>query len=303
MSKKFLLIGVNQKQTEPKRIKTEASSIGLDYTFAFWRELVFDLRKDDLKIFIGNKRDLREFDVVWMRSAPKLLPKITRPAIARNTLFVSVILTVEYILATTKKVLNSGIAQCSLRNNKLFQYTRLKQNGFPIVPSVVQTALRKGKFFEDYFSMPYIVKTPNGSRGLQVFKIEQKSDLEEIDDRFGHCQLMAQKYMPIHCDYRILILGGKVLGAMKRTASNENFKTNFSLGGRVEPAVLPEFVLDMAIQAARLFQADFCGVDIVEHKGEYYILELNFSPGFEGFEKATGVNVPRSVIEYLIAIN
>lgn len=286
MKSKLLCIGVAKTAYEPQRIKAEAIALGFAYTFAHWRELSFDLRGDALQIKTGRKKDVRFFDFIWMRSAKFAVP---------------IVLSIEYMLSSPNcKVLNDGLLTMSFRNNKLFQYAYLKKHNFPIIPSVVKIMCKHIQHIDNYFSKPYILKGVHGSKGKRVYKIDSTRDLNRLLAQFNSTEMLAQQYMPIQSDYRVLVLGGTVLGAIKRSAKGGEFRTNFSLGGKVESVDLPESVKEMVKNAALVFNADFCGVDLIKHKGNYYILELNFTPGFEGFEKATGINVPNACLKYLM---
>ena len=85
---------------------------------------------------------------------------------------------------------------------------------------------------------------------------------------------------------------------MKRFNSEENFLTNISVGGTAEPSNLPEEILEMCKKAKALRNTEISGVDVIEHEGKYYVLEVNTSPQFQGFETATGINVAKEIVEY-----
>lgn len=285
MKSKLLCIGVTKSAYEPQKIKAEARALGFSYTFAHWRELLFDLRGDALQIITARKKDVRSFDFIWMRSAKFGVP---------------VVLTMEYMLSRPNcKVLNDGLVTMPFRNNKFFQYAYLKKHNFPIIPSAVKIMCEHAQHIDAYFSKPYILKGAHGSKGKRVYKIDSERDLQSLIGQFNSAEMIAQQYMPIKSDYRVLVLGGDVLGAIQRSSKGIEFRTNFSLGGSVKSVDLPDSVKEMVKNVALVFHADFCGVDLIEHKGNYYILELNFAPGFEGFEQATGINVPNACLKYL----
>ena len=244
------------------------------------------MRGDDLKITIARKKDVRLFDFVWMRSAKFAVP---------------IVLAMEYLLACPKrKVLNDGFLKMPFRNNKFFQYAYLKKHNFPTMPSVMKIMCKHRQHIDTYFSKPYILKGVHGSKGKRVYKIDSAKNLKSLLEQFNSTGMLAQQYLSIQSDYRVLLLGGIVLGAIKRSSKSSEFRTNFSLGGKVESIDLPDNVKEMVKSVALVFNADFCGVDLIKHKDNYYILELNFTPGFEGFERATGINVPGACLNYLI---
>jgi glutathione synthase/RimK-type ligase-like ATP-grasp enzyme len=87
---------------------------------------------------------------------------------------------------------------------------------------------------------------------------------------------------------------------MLRTAKGKNFKANYSAGGLVESYNLNPSIEWLAIESSRLIGLDIAGVDILFDKdNNYRICEINSYPGFEGFEKATGLNVPEEIFSYV----
>ena len=110
-----------------------------------------------------------------------------------------------------------------------------------------------------------------------------------------------QKCLPTKWDIRVIVLGGKVLGSMKRSAAGDEFRSNFSLGGSVEPWNLSESDKILAEKVARVCGLDYCGVDIMKNdEGESFILEVNRQCQFKGFEQSTGINVAKSVVELIL---
>ena len=115
---------------------------------------------------------------------------------------------------------------------------------------------------------------------------------------------MIQEFIPNSGDYRVLVLGKKVLGVMKRSSQNKNeFRNNYSVGGKVEVADLPQAVKDMAVRAAEICGLTVAGVDVMEKTpGDYVVLEVNKGPQFKGFMEATGIDVPQEIVKFLISL-
>ena len=110
---------------------------------------------------------------------------------------------------------------------------------------------------------------------------------------------MLQEYIVNKEDYRVMIIGGKVLGVMKRaTGENERLKNVFS---RTE---LPDYVLERAIRAAKVCEIDIAGVDVVFKEGEKepYFWEVNRAPNYDRFVEVTGVNVAREIVGFLAGL-
>jgi ribosomal protein S6--L-glutamate ligase len=109
-----------------------------------------------------------------------------------------------------------------------------------------------------------------------------------------------QKFLPTRWDIRVIVIDGKVIGAMKRSAVGKEFRSNYSLGGAVERWELSESDRNLAEKVAKVAGLDYCGVDIMkDEKGQSYVLEVNRQCQFQGFERSTGINVAGKVIEML----
>ncbi len=100
-------------------------------------------------------------------------------------------------------------------------------------------------------------------------------------------------------DIRVFVVGDRVLGAIERRS--EGWRTNFSRGGEVTPFDLPAEWADLALRAARAVAAEYAGVDLLPAEdGRVFVLEVNGIPGWEGLQKATGIDVAGAVVEQLL---
>ena len=100
-------------------------------------------------------------------------------------------------------------------------------------------------------------------------------------------------------DIRALVVGGKVVACMRRRANGDEFRSNFHLGGSVEKVEIDPDFEKIAIEAARILGLEIAGVDLLESERGALVLEVNSSPGLEGIEKASQVNVAGAVSERL----
>ena len=102
-------------------------------------------------------------------------------------------------------------------------------------------------------------------------------------------------------DIRVFVVGGRVVGAIERTAPAGEWRTNVSRGGAVRPFELPAAWEQMALQAAAAVGADYAGVDLLPSRdGVVFVLEVNGIPGWKGLQQATGVDVSGAIVEHLI---
>ena len=102
-------------------------------------------------------------------------------------------------------------------------------------------------------------------------------------------------------DIRAFVVGGRVIGAIERTAPAGEWRTNVSRGGSVRAFELPTGWADLAVRAAAAVGADYAGVDLLpSREGEVYVLEVNGIPGWKGLQQATGVDVAMAIVDHVI---
>lgn len=150
---------------------------------------------------------------------------------------------------------------------------------------------------------PVILKLLSGTHGKGVMLAR---DVEEIQASLETIwalneTLLIQEYVD-HApgaDIRVIVVGGRALGAMKRTAKLGSFRANVHQGAQVEPYPLTDALEWLALQAAEVMGLDIAGVDLVESRDGFAVIEVNSAPGFEGFERATGLNVAADILRYV----
>ncbi|MEX0916631.1 MAG: GNAT family N-acetyltransferase, partial [Candidatus Spechtbacterales bacterium] len=304
---KILLLGFKKKggenEYETKRLISELKKRGHEVTFVLWSGITFSFtKKDGVEIRQINGRDFKYFDYIIPRSPVALGKQKSKHAptgVYLSHLYRHYLLIVDYINQYHKHVLNEKVARSMPFYDKLFQHYLLAKNELPVLTSLLYTGRQLPDSVYRRFKTPYIVKSIEGSRGKQVFLINDTSEIPQLIEQFGLGKLMVQRFIPIKEDLRIIVIGNKVIGGMRRIAAEGEFRTNFSMGGFTEGLTVSPRIQDLAIRAAKVFNAEFAGVDIVEHKGEHYILEVNVFTGFEGFEDATRINVAEKLAAYI----
>ena len=166
---------------------------------------------------------------------------------------------------------------------------------------------------KDLFNFPVILKGSGGDRGTRVYKADSLEQLEKLvrDLRKSETEdgkrYMLQEFIPNNGDYRVLVLGEKVLGVMKKgsSQSEDEFKNNYSAGGKVEVAELPEEIEQLAIKAAKACGLAVAGVDVAFRNFDVkkpVIWEVNKGPQFKGFMQATGIDVPAEIVKFLVGL-
>ncbi|MCP4671796.1 MAG: RimK family alpha-L-glutamate ligase [Desulfobacula sp.] len=149
-----------------------------------------------------------------------------------------------------------------------------------------------------FFNFPFIAKKPRGSaKGNHVYLIENKEDLSCYLNNKHPAYI--QEYFPIDQDMRIIIIGKKIRLAYFRIAASDNFKTNISQGGTISFNPLPQEALDLALTTALRCGWDDVGIDIVEYKQKFYVLEANMKYGTKAFKKA-GISYKEMLVKLII---
>jgi RimK family alpha-L-glutamate ligase len=101
-------------------------------------------------------------------------------------------------------------------------------------------------------------------------------------------------------DIRVFVVGGAVLGAIERRAPEGEWRTNVALGGTATPCDLPAEWAALAVRAAATIGADYAGIDLLPSRdGRIFVLEVNGIPGWEGLQRATGIDVAGAIVDHL----
>jgi RimK family alpha-L-glutamate ligase len=150
-----------------------------------------------------------------------------------------------------------------------------------------------------------VVKVVTGSYGEGVYLCERQRDfkkLMEFIDNLGNKKTMiVQKYMGHRPgeDLRVLVIGGKVLGAMRRTAPEGDFRANITAGGTGSKFEVTDEIEYLARETARALNLDIAGVDLLFDESGFCVCEANSNPGFSGFERYCEVDVADLITEYV----
>jgi gamma-F420-2:alpha-L-glutamate ligase len=122
--------------------------------------------------------------------------------------------------------------------------------------------------------------------------------IEQLNDRFN---IILQEFVSDSHgkDLRVIVVGGKVIGAMKRESVDGDFRANITRGGEAKPVELDEQMEYLALESTRLLNLDIGGVDLLYDNDGYKICEVNSSPGFLGMEKYTDIRVAEQIVMYV----
>jgi gamma-F420-2:alpha-L-glutamate ligase len=154
---------------------------------------------------------------------------------------------------------------------------------------------------ERELGFPVVVKKLRGTRGAGVVLCRSRGEFDDLanllDVASTTADFLFQQYIRASHgrDVRLLVIAGKVVAAMERRATDGGFKSNISLGGAAAPFDPPPAMAELALKVAQELNLDIAGIDILFDKDGYRICEANSSPGFQGLERACGIDVPEIV--------
>jgi len=151
---------------------------------------------------------------------------------------------------------------------------------------------------------PVIIKLLEGTQGVGVILAETQKVAEAIIETLhsANQNVLIQKFVAESKgkDVRALVVGERVVAAMRRTAQGQEFRSNVHRGGFAEGIELDEEYERTAIRAAQVMGLRVAGVDMLEGADGPQITEVNSSPGLEGIESATGADVAGAIIDYMV---
>jgi ribosomal protein S6--L-glutamate ligase len=148
-----------------------------------------------------------------------------------------------------------------------------------------------------------VIKLTEGTQGTGVILAERAAASRSVIEAFRglYANFIVQEFIgeAKGADLRCFVVGSTVVAAMRRQAKPGEFRSNLHRGGSAKAVQLSEEEQETAIRAARVMGLNVAGVDLLRSKRGPLVLEVNSSPGLEGIEGATGVDVAGSIIDYI----
>lgn len=150
---------------------------------------------------------------------------------------------------------------------------------------------------------PVVIKLLEGTQGLGVVLADTNKAAKSVVEAFESLKtrVILQEFIEEAggADIRAFIVDGEVVGAMKRQGKEGEFRSNLHRGGQAKIIKLSRAEKSTALKAAKSMGLAVAGVDMLQSKKGPMVLEVNSSPGLEGIEKATGVDIAGKVVEFI----
>ena len=148
-----------------------------------------------------------------------------------------------------------------------------------------------------------VVKLVNGTHGIGVLLADNHRQAESIMEAFnkGKQQAMMQEFIRESkgTDIRVFVVDGEIVGCMKRQARPGEFRSNLHRGGRAKQVRITPEERSTAVRSAKIMGLRVAGVDMLRSNHGPVVMEVNSSPGLEGIEGATNLDIAGMIIEFL----
>ncbi len=150
---------------------------------------------------------------------------------------------------------------------------------------------------------PLVIKLLEGTQGIGVVLADTPRSAKSVVEAFrgANVNILVQEFIKEAggSDIRAFVIGGKVVAAMQRQGAEGEFRSNLHRGGSARSMKITAEERSTAVRAAKAMGLNVCGVDMLRSNHGPVVMEVNSSPGLEGVEKATGIDVAKLIIEFI----
>lgn len=283
------ILSRNTKLYSTKSLVAAVKNSGNRVRVIDYLQLSVEIMKDELKMHYKGKE---------LEKPHAVIPRIG----ASHTFFGTSI--VRHFEAMGVFVANGSLAITRSRD-KLRAHQVLSKAGVDIPRTVFAS---NKSTVEDVLKLaggtPLIAKIIEGTQGVGVVLIETPKAAKSVLDAFYgmNVNFLIQEFIEEAggTDIRAFVIGGKVVGSIKRIGVEGDFRSNIHQGGTAEIYKLNKEEREMAIKAARATGLEVCGVDMIPSARGPLVMEVNSSPGLEGIETALGKSISDYIVSYIM---
>jgi ribosomal protein S6--L-glutamate ligase len=288
---KIILLASNPKLYSNQRIIEAAVKKNHDIEFCNVGECYIKVASNSSEVFNTEGKKIEDINYVIPRIKPSM------------TFYSSVIVRQFEVIGVP--CLNSSEAITKSRD-KLHTLQILSKQGFGIpTTSFANSSYETKDIIKLIGGAPLVVKLLEGTKGVGVVLAETNKAAESVINAFKSLKadILAQQYIKESKgqDIRCFVIGNEVVASMQRQAQEGEFRANIHLGATAKSIEISEEEKQLAIKAAKIIGLEIAGVDMVRSNNGPKILEINSSPGLEGIENASGIDIASKMIEYIEA--
>lgn len=286
---KIAILATNPHLYSHKRLKEEGEVAGHEIRIINPLYCYMNVAASCPKVHYRGGAPLPHFDAV--------IPRIG----ASNTYYGTAVL--RHMETMGMYTLNESIA-ISRSRDKLRSLQLLARKGIPMpLTSFAQSPDDTEDLVRMVGGAPLVIKLLEGTQGKGVILADSHQSAVSIINacKEMRANILVQEFIEESrgVDIRCFVVGEKVVAAVKRQAKDGEFRANVHQGGIAVKVKLSPEERAIAIRAAKTMGLKVAGVDIIRSNHGPLVLEINSSPGLEGVEKATGINIAGKIIEYI----
>jgi len=189
--------------------------------------------------------------------------------------------------------------------DKLYTQQILAASGLPFAKTMLAKFPVDPSYVAEHLGFPVVVKTVSGSLGTGVFLAEDREKFEDVINLIcaarSEATIILQELVAASYgrDLRVITIGGRAIGCIKRTAREGSFKANVARGAAVEPWTLTPEIEWLAAETSRVFDLDIAGIDLLFDGDHFKICEVNSAPMFRGMEQCHDISVAREILDFV----
>lgn len=287
---KLAILSRSMKAYSTKRLKEAAISRGHEAKVLDTLKFAIDLEKGTPDLYFRQKA-LGHYDAV--------LPRIGASITYYGTAVVRQFQEMDVFCANTSHgILNSRDKLRSLqilsRHNIGIPKTTFVRDKNDVLPGIKRVG-----------GAPVVIKLIEGTQGIGVLLADTVNQAESIIELLQSQKqnVLIQKFVAESKgkDIRAFVVGDQVVAAMRRVAQGQEFRSNVHRGGVAEPVELDPIYAETAVRCTQIMGLQVAGVDMLEGKDGPQVMEVNSSPGLEGIETCTGLDIAGAIIDYIAA--
>ncbi len=285
MPLRFLIIGPSPKNSlNTADLVREIEQRGHSASVCSISKLLFLYTDNRYSFFLDGVNVVESFDILIPRSFQK------------NIHFARML--VQLFQKNNKVVLDSIIGGRDMAG-KIFQASVFAQHNIPHPKTLATLSLKSFEKNLEQLGLPLVAKPIQGSQGKGVLLLHSKETALSFFKEHRQDYFFQEK-IDLTSDYRVLIVGGEVLGAIERIAPPNDFRTNASLGAITKTHEASPEMKNLALKASQALGYDISGVDVIKTPVGYLILEVNHTPQWQAFQSSTGVNVAEKIVDFAL---
>lgn len=274
-----------------QQLKNNLSAKGFQAEFVRLQDCHFEITDDAAEIHLPGFNELPS--AVFVRGVPG-------GSLEEVVYYLDVLhglealgITVMNNVQCIERSVDKGMTSFLLKKHKISTPNTIYSSDLHYIYKRLREGIQAGKEF--------VLKPVFGSQGKGLQRISSHQQWMDISEMHGviYLQEFIDAGYEVGVDFRVFVVGGKVISSMKRTG--ESWITNVAQGGKVEPVALDDKILKLAVDAANALKMDYAGVDLMQDKyGKFWVTEINSVPAWKGLQATTENNIVDAIVNHFL---